>query len=72
LVGFIRGGGAITLVPRLPVGLAGAWHGTTVNLPAGSWRDEFTGAGWEGGTRPLQDLLGRFPVALLSRLPGAA
>ena len=39
-------GGAITVVTRLPVGLAagGGWGTTALELPAGTWRDVITGA----------------------------
>ena len=35
-------GGAVTVVTRLPVGLAarGGWGDTTLRLPAGSWREQ--------------------------------
>ena len=67
LVAFTRGEEAVTLAPRLVIGLGGEWLGTTVDLPEGSWRDEFTGVTQEGGRRPLAELLGGFPVALLAR-----
>lgn len=65
VLGFDRGG-AVTLVTRLPLGLAarGGWHDTTVALPAGTWRDQRTGAAVSGAV-PVTDVLGDFPVALL-------
>jgi (1->4)-alpha-D-glucan 1-alpha-D-glucosylmutase len=69
-VAFGRGGGAITVVPRLVLGLGGDWEGTVLELPAGGWRNELTGEMVEGGVRALGELLGRFPVALLSRDEG--
>lgn len=65
LLGFDRGG-AVTLVTRLPLGLAarGGWDATTVTLPAGSWRDQRTDAVLTG-TVAVSDVLGDFPVALL-------
>jgi (1->4)-alpha-D-glucan 1-alpha-D-glucosylmutase len=68
LVAFERGGAVVALAPRLVLGLAGNWHDTKVALPAGSWRDELTGCCEEGGERRVAELLGRFPVGLLSRL----
>lgn len=41
-----------------------------LELPAGGWRNELTGEMVEGGARGLGELLGRFPVALLSREEG--
>jgi (1->4)-alpha-D-glucan 1-alpha-D-glucosylmutase len=68
VVSFARGGHAVTIVPRLAVGLAraGGWAGTTLHLPPGTWRDEFTGARHDGAAT-LADLLAGFPVALLVR-----
>jgi (1->4)-alpha-D-glucan 1-alpha-D-glucosylmutase len=68
VVAFARGGGALTVTPRLTVGLAraGGWAATTLELPPGTWRDQFTGADHRG-TVPVGELLGGFPVALLTR-----
>jgi (1->4)-alpha-D-glucan 1-alpha-D-glucosylmutase len=67
-VAFVRGGQAVTVAPRLVIGLDGDWQDTALDLPAGSWRNELTGERIEGGEIRLRDLLGRFPAALLSRL----
>jgi (1->4)-alpha-D-glucan 1-alpha-D-glucosylmutase len=66
VVAFSRGGGAVTVVPRLVLGLAGGWGGTAVELPPGQWHNELTAEQWPGGDVALADLLARFPVALLS------
>jgi (1->4)-alpha-D-glucan 1-alpha-D-glucosylmutase len=67
VVAFERGEDAITVVPRLVLGLADGFTDTTLRIPAGSWRNLLTGeAGWSGRLR-LEDLLARFPVALLAR-----
>jgi len=66
-VAFCRGGGAVTVIPRLTVALAGDWGDTAVALPAGRWVDRFTGCAHEGGPAPMAGLLARFPVALLAR-----
>ncbi|MER6942793.1 malto-oligosyltrehalose synthase [Nonomuraea sp. NPDC000554] len=42
------------------------WRGTTLTLPAGTWRDLLTG-GLYTGRIPLAHLLGQHPVALLER-----
>jgi (1->4)-alpha-D-glucan 1-alpha-D-glucosylmutase len=59
-------GGAITVVTRLPAGLAaaGGWGETTLELPDGRWHDVLTGA---PATGRLADLLATHPVALLVR-----
>ena len=59
-------GGAITVVTRLPVGLAarGGWGDTALDLPPGRWHDVLTGHTTDGR---LADLLATHPVALLVR-----
>ena len=59
-------GGALTVVTRLPAGLAaqGGWEDTRLELPPGAWRDVLTGRSTDGG---LGDLLSVHPVALLVR-----
>lgn len=69
-VAFHRGGGAVVLVPRLVLRLAGDWAETEVVLPEGGWHNEFTGESVAGGTRRVADLLKQFPVALLARSEG--
>ncbi len=65
VVAFDRGG-AITVATRLPVALSslGGWSGTTLALPAGSWRDVVTDRVVSGD---LDDVLATYPVALLVR-----
>jgi (1->4)-alpha-D-glucan 1-alpha-D-glucosylmutase len=62
-------GGAIAVATRLPVGLArrGGWGETAVLLPAGQWRDEFTGRRVDAGPVALAQLLSAYPTALLTR-----
>ncbi|MDZ5660309.1 malto-oligosyltrehalose synthase [Nocardioides sp. S-58] len=59
-------GGAITVVTRLPVGLAaaGGWGDTALDLPEGRWHDVLTGLDTDGR---LDGLLAVHPVALLVR-----
>ncbi|NPD03419.1 malto-oligosyltrehalose synthase [Nocardioides sp. zg-1308] len=59
-------GGAITVVTRLPVGLAaaGGWGGTVLDLPEGRWHDVLTRLDTDGR---LDGLLAVHPVALLVR-----
>ena len=61
-------GGAVTVVTRLPVGLAdrGGWGDTALDLPEGRWVDALTGRPAAGTVR-LADLLDDLPVALLVR-----
>jgi (1->4)-alpha-D-glucan 1-alpha-D-glucosylmutase len=69
VVAFARGagGGCIAVAPRLPIRLAGRWDGTTLVLPKGPWLNELTGERTAGGATNVDQLLHRFPVALLSR-----
>jgi len=71
------GGGLVVVVPRLVVGLNEGWGETAVTLPDGTWTDVLgagagggsgTGSGGNGGLSGsvrLDDLLRRFPVAVL-------
>lgn len=75
VVAFTRSGDAVTVAPRLTLGLGGEhadWADTTVELPAGRWHNELTGDTLDGGSVALADLLRRFPVALLAREDGTA
>jgi (1->4)-alpha-D-glucan 1-alpha-D-glucosylmutase len=60
-------GGAVTVVTRLPVGLAdrGGWGDTALRLPDGSWTEQVSGRTFTGRVL-LADLLGDLPVALLA------
>jgi (1->4)-alpha-D-glucan 1-alpha-D-glucosylmutase len=68
-VAFCRAGEVAVAVPRLVLGLAGDWGDTTIELPPerGPWWHELTGETFAAGPCRAADLLGRFPVALLSR-----
>jgi (1->4)-alpha-D-glucan 1-alpha-D-glucosylmutase len=77
LVGFGRGDDVVVLAPRLVLGLAacGGWRETVVELPEGHWTDELTGDVWPAGGAAARavsvaDLLGRFPVAILTHSSG--
>jgi (1->4)-alpha-D-glucan 1-alpha-D-glucosylmutase len=70
VVAFVRGDGAVTIVPRLTLSLDG-WGSTSLQLPAGSWHDELSGGSTPGGPTRLATLLARFPVALLVRTGGS-
>jgi (1->4)-alpha-D-glucan 1-alpha-D-glucosylmutase len=65
VLAFMRGGRAVTVVPRLTVGINGVWADTSVEIPAGSWRNSLTNE--PIATRRMSDLLRQFPVAFLLR-----
>lgn len=68
VVAFLRGDRALTLVPRLCLGIAErGWQETVVTVPPGRWHDVLTGRRGDGGEYRVADLLARFPVALLER-----
>jgi (1->4)-alpha-D-glucan 1-alpha-D-glucosylmutase len=67
--GYTRGGEVAVVVPRLVIRLArdGGWRETEVALPEGDWTNELTGEKASGGWVAMDAVLGRFPVALLTR-----
>jgi len=67
LIAYLRGDSVAVFVPRWPLRLAGNWAATTVELLPGKWRNIFTREAVVGGRLRVQSLLGRFPVALLTR-----
>ncbi len=69
VLGFVRGHDVAVVVPRLVIRLArdGGWRDTELELPAGQWTDELTGEEFAGGWVGLDQILRRFPVALLTR-----
>ena len=69
-VAFVRGDSIVSIVSRLVIGLDGNWGNTSLELPAGKWRNVLTDEDVSGGRQPLSKLLGRFPVALLKRNDG--
>src|SRR6266568_545180 len=64
-VAYLRGESVATIVPRWSLKLGGSWASTTLDLPQGRWRNVLTGNLLSGGRCRLQNLLQRFPVALL-------
>ncbi len=71
VVAFSRGETVVAVAPRLVHGLRGDWRDTELELPAGEWHDVLSGADHPGGARRMDELLARFPVALLERTGGA-
>ncbi|MDQ4057728.1 MAG: malto-oligosyltrehalose synthase [Actinomycetota bacterium] len=65
VVAFVRSSEVVTVAPRLTFGL-GAMSGTTIELPAGFWSDQFTGRRY-GGETELAELWRDFPVCLLTK-----
>ena len=67
VVAFMRGGGVITVVPRLAVGLGSRWDDTSIIIPPGRWRNQLGDEVHEGGQVALTKLTAQFPVCLLVR-----
>jgi (1->4)-alpha-D-glucan 1-alpha-D-glucosylmutase len=65
-IAFSRGAEAITIAPRLPIGLSGDWGDTVIALPRGRWRNVLTGDALDGGETALAKMMRRFPVCLLA------
>jgi (1->4)-alpha-D-glucan 1-alpha-D-glucosylmutase len=65
VVAYARGSELVVVVPRLIARLDGDWRNTTLDLPQGSWEDEFSGRRLEGRSIPITDLFTEFPVAML-------
>jgi (1->4)-alpha-D-glucan 1-alpha-D-glucosylmutase len=63
VVAYQRGAGVVVVAPRLTLSLTHGWRGTRVVLPAGRFVDAFTSEPVVSGR--LEDMLARFPVALL-------
>jgi (1->4)-alpha-D-glucan 1-alpha-D-glucosylmutase len=70
-VAFARSASLVAVATRLPVGLAarGGWDDTVLPLPEGTadWHDVITDTAVDGPTPRLEQLLSRYPVALLVR-----
>ncbi|MGH2790048.1 MAG: malto-oligosyltrehalose synthase [Actinomycetota bacterium] len=65
VIAFSRSSEMVTVAPRLAFGL-GDMSSTTLELPPGSWSDQFSGRRFGGETR-LDELWIDFPVCLLTR-----
>jgi (1->4)-alpha-D-glucan 1-alpha-D-glucosylmutase len=65
IVAFQRGSGVIIVAPRLFMSIGG-WDETTLEVPEGFWKNQFTGDIVEGGRQEIGVLLKRFPVLLLT------
>jgi (1->4)-alpha-D-glucan 1-alpha-D-glucosylmutase len=72
LIAFCRGDSVAMLAPRWNVRLGSGFGATTVDLPSGRWTNILSGEEVSGGKNRLQNLLQRFPVALLVRAAGVS
>ncbi len=67
IIAFCRGGGVITITPRLVLGLGNSWDKTSLKLPSGYWHNLLSNENFSGGTQEIAGLLDKFPVALLKK-----
>ena len=66
VIAYLRGDNVMAVASRWNHA-AKAWEGTSVALPAGTWKNRLTGETLEGGDVSMDVLLRLFPVALLVR-----
>jgi (1->4)-alpha-D-glucan 1-alpha-D-glucosylmutase len=64
-IAFMRGQHAIAIAPRWVLRLGDSWAGSSIQIPAGTWRNILTGDRIVSSAARVQTLLHRFPVALL-------
>jgi len=67
LIAYLRGDHVAVIAPRWIFNLGGNFASTSIELPDGIWNNILTGETIEGGSLRAQNLLKRFPVALLTR-----
>jgi (1->4)-alpha-D-glucan 1-alpha-D-glucosylmutase len=65
LIAYLRGESVAVIAPRWNAMHGGNLASTTVELQTGGWNHLLTGENFDGGTLRVQNLLRRFPVALL-------
>ena len=73
---YLRGEDVLAVIPRFTYTLSGGkgeiplgadWAGIQIDVPAGKWKNAFTGAAVGGGQTSLDQLFAEFPVAVLTR-----
>jgi (1->4)-alpha-D-glucan 1-alpha-D-glucosylmutase len=65
LVAYMRGDEMIVMVPRLTTTLDSHWRDTSLQVPCGKWRNQLSGAVYNGSKFDVGAILAPFPVALL-------
>jgi (1->4)-alpha-D-glucan 1-alpha-D-glucosylmutase len=65
VLAFMRGEGAVTVIPRQTLGIDGHWGDTIVEIPPGCWRNALTLQ--PVATGRMTELIAEFPVAFLLR-----
>ncbi|MFL6351104.1 MAG: malto-oligosyltrehalose synthase [Bryobacteraceae bacterium] len=67
LVSYMRSHEVVVIVPRLILTLQNDWRDTSLQLPCGKWRNQFSGELYNGDALPISSILAPFPVALLAK-----
>jgi (1->4)-alpha-D-glucan 1-alpha-D-glucosylmutase len=67
LLAYMRGDEMIVMLPRLTMTLDSNWRDTSLQIPCGKWRNQLSGAVYNGSKFEVGDILAPFPVALLLR-----
>jgi (1->4)-alpha-D-glucan 1-alpha-D-glucosylmutase len=67
LLAYMRGDEMIVMVPRLTLTLDSHWRDTSFQVPCGKWRNQLSGAVYNGSRFDVRDILAPLPVALLLR-----
>lgn len=67
VVAFLRSDGALSIAPRLILGLQSDWKDTVLTVPEGRWTNVLTTDTFDGGEWRIAELFRRFPVSLLLR-----
>jgi (1->4)-alpha-D-glucan 1-alpha-D-glucosylmutase len=68
VIAFMRGNAAITVVPRLIMGIQQGWGDTSIQLPPGKWKNVLNSTtSAHSGEVKLAELFSDFPVTLLER-----
>ena len=67
VIAYLRGESVAVIVSRWNARLGGNFASIVVQIPEGSWNNLLTGESFDGGSLRAQNLLRRFPVALLVR-----
>jgi (1->4)-alpha-D-glucan 1-alpha-D-glucosylmutase len=62
---YLRAYNILIIIPRLVWQLDRSWGDTTLEIPEGAWRNQFTSETFRGPQLRLADVFRQFPVALL-------
>jgi len=67
VIAYLRSPDVLVVAPRLVLQLDGEWGDTSLDVPSGKWRNQFSGDIFNGPQLRAADVLRRFPIGLLVR-----